>query len=75
MKIKDFRFVGKFPNYEVHTILDDGQEKTHEIDIGNLEYVGTLDEKQLKSLIKETVKAHQEPKRTEAMNQLIGKSL
>ncbi len=75
MKIKEFRFTGQFPNYEVHTILDAGDEKTHDIDIGNLEYVGTLDEKQLKNLIKLTVQAHQQPKQTEAMHQLLGQSL
>ncbi len=75
MKIKEFRMTGKYPNFEVHTILDDGSQKTQDVEIGNLEYVGTLDEKQLKALIKEAVKAHEEPRQTEAMNQLVGKSL
>ncbi|WP_028963590.1 hypothetical protein [Sulfobacillus thermosulfidooxidans] len=75
MKIKEFRLTGKFPNFEVHSILVDNDNKDHDLELGNLEYVGTLDEKQLKELIHETFKAHQEPKLTEAMHQLIGKSL
>ena len=75
MKIKEFRFTGKYPNFEVHSIVVDGNDKDHDIELGNLEYVGTLDEKQLKELIKQTVKAHQQPKLTEAMHQLVGKSL
>jgi hypothetical protein len=75
MKIKEFRFTGQFPNFEVHTVLDAGGQKTNDINIGNLEYVGTLDEKQLKNLIQLTVQAHQEPKQSKAMSQIIGQSL
>ncbi len=75
MKIKEFRFTGQYPNFSVHSVLIDANNTDHDIELGNMEYVGTLNEKQLKELIKETFEGHQEPKLTGAMQQLMGKSL
>ncbi len=75
MKIKEFRFTGQYPNFEVHSVLTDGNNDDHDIELGDLEYVGTLNEKQLKELIKQTLKGHKQPKLTEAMKQLKGESL
>ena len=78
MVIKDFTFSGEFPNFMVQALLasdDSSQEKPQKLTIGNLDYVATLNEKELTSLIHTVYKAHQEPKLTEAMKSLVGHKL
>jgi hypothetical protein len=75
VKIKAFRFTGKYPNFEVHSIVTDDNNDEQDIELGDLEYVGTLNEKQLKELIQETLEGRQQPKLTNAMQQLTGKAL
>ena len=78
MVIKDFSFTGEFPNYMVQAVLSQDESQTgepHKLTLGNWDYVSTLNEKELTSLIHIMLKAHQEPNPTEAMTSLIGHRL
>lgn len=74
MKVKDFKVKGQYPNYTVDAVISDNT-KEQNINIGSLDFVSTLTEKQLLDWIVAHQYTHEQPKVTQSMKKVMGQDL